>query len=81
MKNALEQVEKELKGVALRLCQWKDEDLCYEGKIWIAEDESLITTLLLQCHHNSLAGDGGTAKSKELVSREYYWPKLRDTIN
>ena len=80
IKNALERGEKEMTEVALGLCQWKDEHLWYEGKIWIPEDESLRTTLISQCHDNALAGHGGTAKTTELVSRQYYWPKMRETI-
>ena len=69
-----------MKGVALGLCQWKDEHLWYKRKIGIPEDERLRTTLILQCHENSLAGHGGTAKTTELVSRQYDWPKMRETI-
>ena len=69
-----------MKGIALGLCQWKDEHLWYGEKIWIPEDESLRTTIISQCHDNSLAGHGGTVKTTKLVSRQYYWPKIRETI-
>ena len=80
IKKALEKGQKEMKGVALGLWQWKEEHLWYEGKIWIPEEESLWTSLISQCHDNALAGHRGTAKTKELVSRQYYWPKMRETI-
>ena len=80
IQNALEAGEKEMKGIALGLCQWKDGHLWYREKIWIPEDEGLRTTIISQCHDNSLAGHGGTAKTTELVSRQYYWPKMRETI-
>ena len=35
-----------MKGVALGLYLWKDEQLWYRGKMWIPEDESLRTTLI-----------------------------------
>ena len=69
-----------MKGIALGLCEWKDEHLRYEGKIWIPEDEGLRTTIIARCHDNSLAGHGGIAKTTELITRQYYWPKMRKTI-
>ena len=46
IKNVLEKGIKEMKQVALGLCEWKDEHLWYEGKIWIPEDEGLRTTII-----------------------------------
>ena len=66
-----------MRGVALGLCQWKDEHRWYGGKIWIPEDEALSTTLISQCHDNLRGGHGGTAKTTKLISRQYYWPKMR----
>ena len=60
-----------MKGVALGLCQWKDEHLWYQGKIWIPNNEGLKTSLIRKCHDDPLAGHGGTAKTTELVSRQY----------
>ena len=80
IQNALERGEKERKGIALALCQWKDGHLWYEEKIWFPEDKGLRTTIISQCHDNSLAGHGGKAKTTELVCRQYYWPKMRETI-
>ena len=62
IQNALERGEKEMKGIALGLCQWKDEHLWYREKIWMPEDEGLRMTIILQCHDSSLARHGGTAK-------------------
>ena len=81
IKEALEKEEKEMKGVALGLWHWKDEHLWYEGKIWIPEDEGLRTTFISQCHYHLLAGHGGTAKTTELVSRHYYWPKMEKQLS
>ena len=63
IQNAQERGEKEMKGIALGLCQWKDEHLWYGEKIWIPEDEGLRTTIISQYHDSSLAGHGGTAKT------------------
>ena len=69
-----------MEEIALGLCQWKDGHLWYEKKICIPEDEGLRTTIISQCHDNSLAGHGGIAKITELVSGQDYWPKMRETI-
>ena len=80
IKKNLENNLKEMKGVALGLCEWKDEHLWYQGKIWIPNDEELRTSLIRKNHDKPLAGHGGTAKTTKLVSRQYYWPRLRETI-
>ena len=37
-------------------------------------------SLIRQCHDNRLAGHGGTAKTTELVSQQYYMPRIQETI-
>ena len=69
-----------MKGIAQGLCKWKDGHLWYGEKIWMPEDEGLTTTIIPQCHDSSLAGQRGTAKSTERVSRQYYRPKMSKTI-
>ena len=80
IRKALEKGEKEMKGVALGLCKWKNEYLWYQGRIWIPEKEELTTTLINQHHDIPYASHGGTAKTTELISRKYYWPKISETI-
>ena len=80
IKDALKKGIKEMKGVALGLCEWKNEHLWYEGRIWVPENEGLRTTIISRCHDNSLAGHGGIAKTTELITRQYYWPMMRETI-
>ena len=69
IKRNLENNVKEMKGVALGLCDWKDENLWYQGKIWVPNDEELRTNLIRRNHDDLLAGHGGTAKTTELVSQ------------
>ena len=69
-----------MKGVALGLCEWKHKYLWYQGKIWIANDEELRTSLIRKNHDHLLAGHGVTAKTTERVSRREYWPGLREMI-
>jgi hypothetical protein len=80
IKEALDTGQKEMKGIALGLCQWKDDRLWYQGKIWIPNNEDLRTGIIQKCHDQPSAGHGGTTKTTEMVSRRYYWPKIRETI-
>ena len=80
IKNNLTKGVREMKGVALGQCEWKDERLWYQGKIWIPNNEELRMSLIRKNHDDHLAGHGGTAKTTELDSRQYYWPGLREMI-
>jgi len=39
IKGNLDKGKTEMKGTALGLCQWKDNPLWYQGKIWIRNEE------------------------------------------
>jgi len=80
IKRNLDKGRKEMKGIALRLCQWKDGLLWYQGKVWIPNKEGIRTTLIAKDHKPPLAGHGGTAKTTELISQRYYWAKIREDI-
>jgi len=67
IKNALEEGKTEMKGVALGLCQWKDDLLSYQGKIWIPNKDKLRVELITQHHDIPTTGHGGTAKPTELI--------------
>jgi len=68
----LDEGKKEMKGIALGLCQWKDDLIWYQGRIWIPNDEWIRTTLMAKHHDPPEAGHGGKAKTAELISRPYY---------
>jgi len=69
-----------MKGIALGLCQWKDGLVWYQGKIWIAKEEGIRTTLIAKHQEPQQAGHGGTAKTTELIRQRYYWAKIREDI-
>ena len=80
IKRNLDEGKKEMKGIAGGLCQWKEDLLWYQGRIWIPNDEGIRTTLITKHHDLPQAGHGGRAKTTELISRRYYWPKIREDI-
>jgi len=80
IKTNLDERRKEMKGIALGPCQCTDDLLWYQGKIWIPKDEGIRTTLIAKHHEPPQAGHGGMAKTTALISRRYYWPKIREDI-
>jgi len=80
IKRNLDEGREEMKGIALGLCQWKNDLLWYQGNIWRPNDEGLRTTIIAKHHEPPQAGHGGMAKTTELISRRYYWPKIREDI-
>jgi RNase H-like domain found in reverse transcriptase/Reverse transcriptase (RNA-dependent DNA polymerase)/Integrase zinc binding domain/Chromo (CHRromatin Organisation MOdifier) domain len=58
------------------------EDLVlYNGLIYIPENDDIKLQILQQCHDSPTAGHLGQAKTLELVSRNYYWPRMRPYVN
>ena len=58
------------------------EDLVlYNGLIYIPENNDIKLQILQQCHDSPTAGHLGQAKTLELVSRDYYWPRMRPYVN
>jgi len=41
IKRNLDEGKKEMKGIVLGLCHWKDDLIWYQGKIWIPNDEGI----------------------------------------
>jgi len=80
IKRNLDEGRKEMKGVALGLCQWKDDLLWYQGKIWIPNNEGIRTALIAEHHQHPHAGHGGTPKTTQVINRGYHWPKIRGDI-
>ena len=80
IRRALDEGSKEMKGIALGLCQWKNGYLWHQGKIWVPNKEGIRVDLIRRHHDIPQAGHGGMAKTTELLQRIYYWPHMRDTI-
>jgi len=72
IRKALERGGKQMKGVALGLCQWKESYLWHEGKISVPSKEEIRTNLIRQHHDIPQAGHGGMAKTTALLQHKYY---------
>ncbi len=62
-------------GQPVELWSEVERVLHYEGKSYIPE--TLRAVLLGKNHDDSLAGHFRVEKNLELLSRKYYWPKMR----
>jgi len=80
IRKPLDEGSKEMKGIALALCQWKNGYLWHQGKIWVPNNEEIRVDLIGRHHDIPQAGHGGMAKTTDLLQRTYYWPHMRDTI-
>jgi len=80
IQRGLDEGKEEMKGIALGICQWEDDLWWFEGKIWIPNKEGVRIALIAKHHDPPQAGHGGRAKTTELISRRYYWPKIREDV-
>ena len=58
----------------------QDNLVLRRGLVYIPEKDDLKLRILQQCHDSPVAGHLGQAKTLELVSRNYYWPQMRQYI-
>ncbi|SJL18406.1 uncharacterized protein ARMOST_21995 [Armillaria ostoyae] len=79
--------QKELwdKGVAASLehergITEKDGILYYDNRVYVPRHSSLRGEIIAQSHDHITAGHPGIAKTRELVQREYWWPKIQKDV-
>jgi Integrase zinc binding domain/Chromo (CHRromatin Organisation MOdifier) domain/Integrase core domain len=65
----------------LRPFSMRDNLVLREGLVYIPENDNLKLQILQQYHDSPTAGHLGQAKTLELVSRDYYWSRMRQYIN
>ena len=61
-------------------CQQKDNLIYVNGLLYVPDDPALQLQVLKSCHDHLGAGHPGRAATYELVTRDYWWPKMRHTI-
>ena len=61
-------------------CQQKDNLIYVNGLLYIPDDPALQFKVLKSCHDHLAAGHPGRAATYELVTHDYWWPKMRHTI-
>ncbi len=52
----------------------------YDGRIYVPRDHTLHREIIARSHDHITAGHPGIEKTKELVLREFWWPKMKKDI-
>lgn len=55
--------------------------LLHDGLVYVPAVDSIKADILKGCHDDKTAGHLGQQKTLELVSRDYYWPRMRQFVN
>jgi hypothetical protein len=66
--------------ISLSACTERDGRLYVEDRMFVPNDAALRLKLLQSCHENVAAGHPGKSKTYELLSRNYYWPQMEQTV-
>ncbi len=54
--------------------------LHYDGRVYIPQKTSLRGEIISRSHDHITAGHPGIEKTKELILREFWWPKLKKDV-
>lgn len=66
--------------ISLSDCTLEDGCLYHHGKLWIPSDDSLRLRLVQEAHSQPMASHPGIAKTYEILQRDYYWPKMIESV-
>lgn len=77
MRNKGKQQSKE---ISLAECTKDKGRLLYRGNLYVPDYDPLKLQILKLYHDAPSAGHPGREKTFELISRDYYWPRMRDYI-
>ncbi|SJL13333.1 uncharacterized protein ARMOST_16773 [Armillaria ostoyae] len=58
----------------------KDGILHYDNRVYVPRHSALRGEIISQSHDHITAGHPGIAKTRELVQREYWWPKIQKDV-
>jgi len=82
---AVAKVVKELKATrsrTVRSAEWSITDgiLYFRGKAYVPDTSDLRRRIVSLCHDSRVAGHPGRWKTLELVSRNYWWPRMSQYV-
>ncbi|KAI7967784.1 hypothetical protein MJO29_001061 [Puccinia striiformis f. sp. tritici] len=64
-----------------RQSQLQDSNLLlFDERIYVPDDSSMKLEVLSSCHDSPLAGHHGQDKTQQLISRDFYWPRMTNDI-
>ena len=59
----------------------KDGLVLRDGLVYVPDEGNIKLEILKSCHDSKISGHLGQAKTLEIVSRNYFWPRMRQYIN
>jgi hypothetical protein len=65
---------------AFKDCTMEAGLLFYQGRIVVPDNEDLRRDLIRTFHDSPIAGHPGQQRTLELISRHYYWPRMRSKV-
>jgi len=77
---ALQNGDKKYKTIPLEECEVHNGLILVNELMYVPEIPDLYLRILKNCHDHPAAGHSGQAATYELVSRDYWWPKMCQTI-
>ncbi len=63
-----------------RSMKMDDGLIWYDSRIYVPQDHALRGEIIARSHDHITAGHLGIEKTKELVLREFWWPKMKKDI-
>ena len=69
-----------LSGKVYDTLSLEDGLVLYKKRIYIPDSNDLKLTVTRQCHDAKVAGQFGSDKTMELITRNYYWPDLEKWV-
>jgi len=77
---ALQNGDKKHKTIPLGECEVHNGLILVNGLVYVPEIPDLYLQILKNCYDNPAAGHSGQAATYEVVSYDYWWPKMYQTI-
>ncbi|EKV15712.1 hypothetical protein PDIG_24190 [Penicillium digitatum PHI26] len=62
--------------ITLADCERRGNYLYYRNRLYVPDNDELKAEILRLCHDKPTVGHPGRSKTYELLSREYYWPRV-----
>jgi hypothetical protein len=66
--------------ITLADCKLREDRLFFQNRLVLPESDELRLKLLRSVHDAPIGGHQGRARTLDLLQREYYWPKMHETV-
>ena len=70
------------KQIAIKAPGWKEHDglILWEERIYVPKIETLREKIIRENHDSTLVGHPGIYKTMELITHDYWWPRIKSDI-